>query len=245
MKLFRYDPATSCLVEQPGMEKPNATDVLGPSPSGMDYEVIDTLVEEYEEYLKTLRSYHTDFKEWGTGDLVEGRDFMLRNVEKELAIGTDYHGSPIYKSVFMAEPIRHGTSKMMAKPEQATVVKCICDNSLEYSDCDRKCDRVRAEQPATLSIAAKFDGRFGSVMGVLEGIQSTGKMHEYSRSIADAIRYCEEMFEELKALKAKPEPEEDQDALWNEVGGFALWEGYTFGQGNMEYLKSKFTIKRR
>src|ERR1700749_3202424 len=70
--IFRHNKETGMLDEQPRIKEPEFRDTV--------YPLYKTIIEEgYQEHLASLRHIPTDFKDWPTGDLIEGKDFEIKN----------------------------------------------------------------------------------------------------------------------------------------------------------------------
>lgn len=76
--IFRYNPETGCLKEQPSIEAPNA---WFPFNGGIELrDEINANIQSYNTHLKNLVNYPTDHKEWPDQDLIEGVDFEYKKI---------------------------------------------------------------------------------------------------------------------------------------------------------------------
>lgn len=100
-----YHSDINSMREQPEMEKPDATKILGANPSGADYEVLDELTDVYNAHIASLRTIPcspeaaTVFKHGHVYG--EGKDYTVR--EKW---DIDNRGNPIRKNgTYFAFPL--------------------------------------------------------------------------------------------------------------------------------------------
>jgi len=104
------------LVDQPEMEMPDATKILDPSPSGSDYEVLDELMDKYNEQLANCKKYLIDGDASRLPDEpIEGKDYVIDDC-------CNCGGSgmiTITRSVCCQKPNRDGSCCGNAEPDQA------------------------------------------------------------------------------------------------------------------------------
>ena len=84
-------PSGKALRQKAEIEKSDATDILGPSPCGADYDCLDDLMSEYDNHIASLKEYpiapeHAEAFTVG-GEYVLDSDFQVAN---------DYHCSRHY-----------------------------------------------------------------------------------------------------------------------------------------------------
>lgn len=82
----RYNAETNIFRELPGMEKPDPSNILGGAPTGVDYEILDELMDKYLSHKNSLREIPCHESCKGVFihdcDYEEGRDYKVYPVNE-------------------------------------------------------------------------------------------------------------------------------------------------------------------